>query len=120
MLLFSSDDLVERLLEVAPHTLAIQADVRASGDRLFDQDQQQKRLDLIRNGVDSILQSPNEDVLTKDPPTTTTSHLSPPYSFLRTHKQPINQPKKQPPNSVAILAQVASHSAAWVSCAGLV
>ena len=41
----------ERPLEVAPHAPATQADVRASGDRLLDQNQQQKRLDLNRNCV---------------------------------------------------------------------
>ena len=49
----------ERPLEVAPHAPAIQADFRASGDRLQDQDQQQKRIDLIRKCVNSILQSPH-------------------------------------------------------------
>ena len=44
----------ERPPEVAPHALAIQADVRAPGDQLFDQEQQHKRLDLIRSGVDSL------------------------------------------------------------------
>ena len=35
--------------KVVPHAPEIQADVRASGDRLLDQDQQQKRLDLIQS-----------------------------------------------------------------------
>ena len=46
-------------LKVEPHAPAIQADFRASGDRLLDPDQQQKRLDLIRNCVNSILQLPH-------------------------------------------------------------
>ena len=41
--------LCERRSEVALHAPAIQADFRASGDRLLDQDQQQVRLDLFRN-----------------------------------------------------------------------
>ena len=44
----------ERPSEVAPYTAALQADVRASGDRLH---QQQTRLDLIRSCVNSILQA---------------------------------------------------------------
>ena len=45
---------------------AIQADFRASGDRLLDPDQQQKRLDLIRNLVDSILQTPQRKELEEE------------------------------------------------------
>ena len=46
---------------------AIQADFRASGDRLLDQDQRQKRLNPMRTCVNFIfLQSPNKDELTKD------------------------------------------------------
>ena len=44
----------ERPLGDAPHAPANQEDVRASGDRLLDPDQQQKRLNLIKNGVDAI------------------------------------------------------------------
>ena len=46
----------ERPFEVAPYTPAIQADFRASGDRLLDP-HQQTRLDLIRSCVNSILQA---------------------------------------------------------------
>ena len=46
----------ERPPEVALHDPAIQADFRASGDRLLDQDQQQKRLDFIRVCVSFVLQ----------------------------------------------------------------
>ena len=41
--------LYERPSEVTPNASEIQADFRALGDRLCDQDRQQKRLDLIRN-----------------------------------------------------------------------
>ena len=47
--------LYERPLQVAPHAPAIQADFRASGDRLLDQGQQQKRLDLIVHRVNDRL-----------------------------------------------------------------
>ena len=40
-------------------------DVRASGDRLLDQDQQQNSVDLIRSCVNFILHSPICDELTK-------------------------------------------------------
>ena len=50
----------ERPSEVTLNDPAIQANVRASGDRLVDKDQQQKRLDLIRNCVTSILQAPSQ------------------------------------------------------------
>ena len=43
-----------RPLEIAPHAPANQADFRASGDRLLDQGQQQKGIDLMRNCVVSI------------------------------------------------------------------
>ena len=39
---------------VAPHAPAIQEGFRASGDRLLDSDQKQKRLDLIKNCLHSI------------------------------------------------------------------
>ena len=45
---------------------AIQADFRASGDWLLDPDQQQKRLDLIRNLVNSILQTPHRKELEEE------------------------------------------------------
>ena len=44
----------ETVSEVTLKDPAIQADFRASGDRLFDQDQQRKRLDLIRSCVDFV------------------------------------------------------------------
>ena len=52
--------------EVVPHALAIQAYFRASGDRLLEQDQQQKKLDLIKSCVKFLL-SPNKDELTEEP-----------------------------------------------------
>ena len=52
--------LMERQSEVAPHAPAIQADVRASGDRLLDQDQQQKVLDLMESCFNFMLQSPKQ------------------------------------------------------------
>ena len=57
--------LYERFSKVAPSAPAIQAD-RASGDRLLDQDQQQKRLDIIESFVNFFMQSPNKDELTKE------------------------------------------------------
>ena len=59
--------LYERPPDVAPHAPAIQADVRALGDRLLDQDQQQKRFDLIRSCVNFLMQSPTKDEVTKEP-----------------------------------------------------
>ena len=70
--------LYERPSEVTPNDPAIQADVRASGDRLFDQDQQQKRLDLIRSCVRS---AKKKNELTKR--TTSVSRKS--YRGRRTH-----------------------------------
>ena len=52
--------------EVAPDAPALQEDFWASGDRLLDTDQKQRRPDLFRNCVDSILQAPNEDELEKE------------------------------------------------------
>ena len=52
----------ERPSEAAP---PIQADVRASGGRLPDKDQQQKRLDLIRSRVNFGFQSPDKEEKTK-------------------------------------------------------
>ena len=49
--------LYERPSEVAPHAPAIRADLRASGKRLLYPSQQQKRLNLIRNCLNSILQA---------------------------------------------------------------
>ena len=55
-----SKDLVRKAVsEIAPHVLAIQADFRASGDRLLDSDQTQKRHNHTRNCVNSILQAPH-------------------------------------------------------------
>ena len=51
----------ERQTDVTPNDPPIQADFCASGDRLLDQDQQQKRLDLIRNCVNFVLQSSTKD-----------------------------------------------------------
>ena len=58
--------LCERPSEVTPNDPAIQAHFRASGDRLLHQDQQQRRLDLIRSCVKIILQSPNKYELTRN------------------------------------------------------
>ena len=46
--------LFERPSQVAWHAQAIQGDFRASGDRLLDQDQHQKRLDIMGGCVNSI------------------------------------------------------------------
>ena len=46
-----SNDLYVRPSEVAPQAPVIQADVRASGDRLLDQEQRQERLNIIRGCV---------------------------------------------------------------------
>ena len=54
--------------EDAPHAPAMQADFRASGDRLLDMDQKHKSLDLIRkNGVNFILQVPHRKELEEEP-----------------------------------------------------
>ena len=58
--------LYERPSEVTPNTPSIQADFRASVDRMLDQDQQQKRLDLTGSCVHSMLQFPHTDQLTKE------------------------------------------------------
>ena len=55
-----------RLFEVEPQELAIPADFCASGGGLFDQDQQQKRFDLIRSCVDIVSRAPNEDHLSRE------------------------------------------------------
>ena len=47
--------------DVAPHAPAIQADVRASGGRLLDPDQHQKRFHLIRTCVNSMQQAPHRE-----------------------------------------------------------
>ena len=49
--------LYDRPSEVAPHALAIQEGFRSSDDRLLASDKKQKRLDLILNCVNSILQA---------------------------------------------------------------
>ena len=53
----------ERPSGVAPHAPPIQADVRASGGRSLDSDQQQKRLNFIRNCANSIFASPSQKEL---------------------------------------------------------
>ena len=53
--------LCERPSEVTPNDPAIRADVRASGDQMLDQGQQQKTLDLKGNCVNFILQSLHKD-----------------------------------------------------------
>ena len=58
--------LYERSSEVAPSAPAIHAEFRVSGDRLLDQDQQQKGLDFIESCVTFVLQSPYLDELTKE------------------------------------------------------
>ena len=45
----------ETILHVRPRQVSLQEDFPASGDRLLDPDQKQKKLDLIRHCVDSIL-----------------------------------------------------------------
>ena len=50
--------------KVTPNDPTIQADFRALGDRLLDQDQQQKRVDLIRICVNIALHSPNDEPTT--------------------------------------------------------
>ena len=57
--------LYERPSEVAPHAAAIEEDVRASGERLLDPDQKQKRPDLLRNCFNSISQAPHRKELEK-------------------------------------------------------
>ena len=57
----------ERPSDATLNDPAIQADVRASGTRLLDKDQEQKWLDLIRSCVSFIFQSPTKHELTKEP-----------------------------------------------------
>ena len=58
--------LYQRPSDVAPSAPAIQADFRASGDGLLDQDHCQKRLDPTGIRVHFVLQSPNKDESTKE------------------------------------------------------
>ena len=57
--------LFQRPLEFAPHEPAIQADFRASDDRLLSHDQHQMSLNLIRKCVNSILQALHRKELEK-------------------------------------------------------
>ena len=49
--------LYERPSEAAPHATAIKAGLRASGDQSLEPDQQHKKLNLIRNCVNSIFKA---------------------------------------------------------------
>ena len=52
--------------DLTPDALAIQADSRASGDRMLDQKTQQQGLDHIGNCANFIVQSPNKNELGKE------------------------------------------------------
>ena len=58
--------LYERPPEVAPRAPAIQEAVRASGNRLHDPDQQQKRLDLIKKYFNFFVQAPHRKELEEE------------------------------------------------------
>ena len=66
-MLQESLDTIKRFCTKYHQTPTIQADFRASGDRLFDSGQQQKRLNHIRNCVHFISQAPHRKKHEKEP-----------------------------------------------------